>query len=372
MGTRVCLAVDTITYPEGGGHLWAHLNWALGLRRAGCDVLWLEQAPAGVSDDRLLELARTLSGHLEPYGFESSLVVVRSDGTDLPGMPGLDAATECDLLLNFGYSRSASIVGRFRRTALVDIDPGLLQVWMVDGTIRVADHDVLFTTGPNVGRPGSRVPDAGHSWLPTVPCVDVDAWPVIDAGPDRPFTTISHWYGDEWIKSSDGDYLNDKRSGFLPFVEVASKSPVPLELALYLTPDEDADRQLLRSHGWRLTQSPTVAGTPAQYQRYIQRSRGEFSCVKPSCVHLQNGWVSDRTLCYLASGKPAVLQDTGPDCPLPNGEGVFRFQTPIEAVHALEVIASDYERHSEAARAVAEERFSARDVAASVVERSLT
>ena len=78
-----------------------------------------------------------------------------------------------------------------------------------------------------------------------------------------------------------------------------------------------------------------VACTPWDYQRYIQESRGEFSCVKPSCVRLQNAWISDRTLCYLASGKPAVVQNTGPSAFLPESEGIFRFHTMEEAVEAL-------------------------------------
>ena len=99
---------------------------------------------------------------------------------------------------------------------------------------------------------------------------------------------------------------------------------------------------------------------PEWYRAYIQASRGEFSCVKPSCVEFQNPWISDRAFCYLAPGKPVVVQGTGPSSFLPAGEGLFRFSRIGEAVEALTTINGDYERHCRAARAIAEAFFDAR------------
>src|SRR5207253_7093448 len=100
--------------------------------------------------------------------------------------------------------------------------------------------------------------------------------------------------------------------------------------------------------------SSAEAGSPDAYRSYIQRPRGEFSCAKASCMQFQNAWVSDRTLCYLASGKPVVVQHTGPSSYLPNGEGMFRFTSLDEAAAAITEINADYERHCRAARAIAE------------------
>jgi glycosyltransferase involved in cell wall biosynthesis len=127
------------------------------------------------------------------------------------------------------------------------------------------------------------------------------------------------------------------------------------------------DRQLMESHGWRIRHSRDVAGTPEMYQAYIQGSRGEFSCAKATCMKFQNAWISDRTLCYLASGKPVVVQDTGPSAYLPSGEGLFRFSTLGGAVEALASINAEYERHCRAAREIAEAYFDA----GQVVERLL-
>src|SRR6185369_12105658 len=117
--------------------------------------------------------------------------------------------------------------------------------------------------------------------------------------------------------------------------------------------------------------SREIASSTERYQSYIQQSRGEFSCAKRSCMKFQNGWVSDRTLCYLASGKPVVVQDTGPSAFLPNGEGMFRFSTLDQAAAALEAINADYEHHCRAARKLAETHFDARQTAGKILRGTL-
>jgi hypothetical protein len=145
-----------------------------------------------------------------------------------------------------------------------------------------------------------------------------------------------------------------------------------LELALVLRTERDMEeRKNLQNAGWRIRQACEVASTPEMYQAYIQRSRGEFSCAKPSYIKLQTSWISDRTLCYLASGKPVVVQHTGPSSFLPNGEGMFRFSTLQEAADALEVINADYRRHSQAARQVAETYFDSKQVVTNILTHAL-
>ena len=129
--------------------------------------------------------------------------------------------------------------------------------------------------------------------------------------------------------------------------------------------------QTLERRGWRIEHAHAVASTPADYQRFIQRSKGEFSCAKPSCVRLQTAWLSDRTLCYLASGKPAIVQHTGPSRFLPDACGIFRFRDLPEAARYLDIVAADYDRQCRQARSLAEEFFDARKVAARLLERAL-
>jgi len=372
----VCLAANTLHYPEGGGHRWVYLNWALGLRSIGCEVIWLEVVRQGVSAQRLFEQVAALKRHLARYDLVERIALCSASGDTVPelateGYLEFEAALHADLLLNFSYGMRSELVSCFSRSSLIDIDPGLLQIWMSSNQINVAPHTQYFTIGEHVGQPEARFPDAGQKWNYTPPCVALDWWPESRALKNAAFTTVSHWSADEWMADANGTYPNDKRTGFLPFLDLPQRTPQSLELALCLGSDEEYERMALQRRGWHITDSTTVASTPWDYQHYIQQSLGEFSCVKPSCVRLQNAWISDRTLCYLASGKPAVVQHTGASRFLPDAAGLFRFSDLKEAARCLESAAADYERHCKLARALAEEYFDARKVVASVLERAL-
>ncbi len=150
------------------------------------------------------------------------------------------------------------------------------------------------------------------------------------------YTTISHWWENGWVSFAGEEYQNDKRSSFLDFIEVPRLSSVPLELATNLTEGDAEERESLLANGWHIRRSSEVSRDPSSYRDYIQRSRGEFSCAKPSCMRLQNAWVSDRSICYLATGRPVVVQHTGPSRLLPDAAGMLRFRDPEEAVLALQ------------------------------------
>lgn len=376
MSLTVCFAVKSLYYPSGGGHLWAYLNWALGLRSQGCQVTWFEAYDPNTPSDQLLRLLDVLRSRLSPFGLADKLALWPWSG-DLgkevvDGCLGVDdAAAQADLLINQQYFMRADLVSRFRRTALLDIDPGLTQLWIGKGVNSMAPHNTYFTIGETVGREGSRFPDLGVRWHHVPPSVMLDQWLVHPSPDTAPFTTVSHWSMNEWEEDGGELYDNSKRAGFLPFLSLPRLTSVPLELAILLGDWDQTDRQALQAHGWRVANSHEVAGSPADYQRYVQDSRGEFSCAKPSCIRLQNAWISDRTLCYLASGKPAVVQHTGPSRFLPDSEGLFRFHDLEGATRSLEAATSDYERQGRLARALAEEYFDARKNAASLLERAL-
>jgi hypothetical protein len=375
VSVTVCFSANALGYTTGGGHLWVYLNWALGLRALGCQVIWLEAFDPDLPTREVRAYGAALKRQLEPYGLAERVALCTFTGEPLrrdavKGYLDLEAAAEADLLLNLKYFAAPKLVGRFRRSALVDIDPGLLQIWMKKGVIDLARHDVYFTIGETVGQPGSRVPDLGLQWQYTPPCVALDWWPARPAAVHAPFTTVSHWYMDEWEDDAGELYSNDKRTGFLPFLDLPQHTTQPMELVLRLSGDY-VEQAALEERGWRVREACEVVPTPWDYQRYVQDSCGEFSCVKPSCVRLQNAWVSDRTLCYLASGKPAVIEHTGPSRFLPDAAGLFRFRDMGEAVRCLETVAADYDRQCRLARALAEEYFDAQKVVGSVLERAL-
>jgi hypothetical protein len=357
--TVVVAAYRVATKPQIGGHFWAYLQYAHGLQQLGCDVYWLERLPAQPDTTALPLFFR----RMERYGLGGKAILyrARSDGqggdVEFVGATATQAEAifrRADVLLNFHYAVDAEMLSHFRRTVLIDIDPGLLQYWMSRGQIAVLPHDAYATIGENVGTNGV-IPDCGIRWLHTRPVVCLDLWPYTYDGDCRRFTTISTWLGGEYVTEGKRvTFQNDKRDSFLQFAELPARTACELELALYLKGDVDADdRMLLEQHGWHIRHSLDLAATPETYRSYIQTSRGEFSCAKPSYVRFQNAWVSDRTLCYLASGKPAVVQHTGPSSYLPNGEGMFRFSTVEEAADALIAVDSNYERHCRAAREIA-------------------
>ena len=380
MGPIVLSAFNVANFPEGGGHFWVYMQYALGLRQCGCDVFWLERFIT--SDDPARDAAKlsTFLERLAAFGLEDRVILLAGPdpkrspaaGAEFRGLAAAQAEAvfrRADLLLNFHYAIDPELLGRFRRTALVDIDPGLLQFWISREQLVVPRHDVYFTTGETVGASQALFPDCCLPWVQTRPAVCLERWPYTFDPRLESMTTVSAWDGGDWVVDGDDAYENTKRMSFLRFKELPRLTDQPLELALFLRTAADAeDRSLMERHGWRIRHSREVAGSPEGYQAYIQGSRGEFSCAKPSCMKFQNAWISDRTLCYLASGKPVVVQDTGPSRYLPNGEGIFSFSTLEEAVAAVAAVNADYERHSRAAHALAKTHFDAKRVVARILD----
>ncbi len=383
MPTVVIAAHNVAAFPEGGGHFWVYLQYVLALRQLGCDVYWLEAFRTKGRAEREAAALDTFRARMERYGLSGKVILylTRSQTpmakapTEYLNVSRAEAEAvfeKADLLLNFHYAISPGLLARFRRTALVDIDPGLLQFWISSGQLRVARHDSYFTIGEGVGRPGGKIPDSGLSWIHVPPAVCLERWPYAFDPSSETFSTVSIWDSSDWVVDRYETYENTKRVAFLQFVDLLQLTHQPLELALFLRTARDlAEQRDWQSRGWRIRHSRDVAATPEAYQSYIQHARGEFSCAKPSYIKLQTAWVSDRTACYLASGKPVVVQDTGPSAFLPNGEGMFRFATPEQAARAFEVINRDYEKHCRAARQIAETFFDAKQVVREVLRQAM-
>ncbi len=381
MVTVVISPVNVVNFPDGGGHFWVFMQYVQGLHQLGCEVYWLERFCSSGDQDHDALVLSTFVKQMERYGLAGKLILYVSheqsgDSSQYTyiGMTQLEVEAilrQADLLLNFDYRIDSVLMSCFRRTALIDIDPGLLQFWMATRQLLVPPHDVYITTGETVGTPSALFPDCGRLWFRIRPPICLERWPYVHTPRCEAFTTVSSWWGDEWITDGTEVYENNKRVSFLEFTELPGRTSQRLELALFFGDGDAQDLRVLKGHGWHIRHSLEVARTPEMYQAYIQRSRGEFSCAKPSCMKFQNAWISDRTLCYLASGKPVVVQNTGPSFFLPNGEGMFRFTTLGEAVDALATINRDYERHCRAARAIAEAYFDAKQVLRAILNVAL-
>jgi hypothetical protein len=360
--------------------MWVYLQYLESLRRLGCEVYWMEDLNSEKDAKKDTSAVWNLARKLDVFGLADKLIIFRQveDPEDSPiefefltmtQAEGTRIFRRADLLLNFCYFLGPEVLSRFRRTALVDIDPALLQFWISTGQIALAPHDLYFTTGETVGIANSLIPDCGLPWRRIRPPICLEWWPHAEVSCSEAFTTVSNWTGHDWLLEDGKLVENTKRVAFLPFKDLPRHTPQPLELALWIL--DEAERQLMKNSGWRIRNSGEVAGTPERYRNYIQKSRGEFSCAKPSCMKWQNAWISDRTLCYLASGRPVVVQDTGPSAVLPNGLGMFRFSTIQEAVDALAAVNADYPRHRRAARELAETYFDGQRILTQLLDEAL-
>lgn len=369
---RVCLATTHLLWNQGlGGHAWVFLNWALGLQAAGAEVTLYEKMRWSDDPDRLLTHLREFQARMASLGLDISITLLESSSQaeELASVqaelaefttPLEQVMVETDLLLNFKYAVPQGVVDRFARSALVDIDPGLLQTWIHAGHVRPAAHDMNFTIGETVGQPGSRFPDCGMQWHFSPPPVYLPAWPVSKTPPDAPFTTVTNWWGE--YELIDGKSVNnEKRTNFLAYIDLPVHTSASLELAIYHEPGNPSDMPRLEKHGWRTRPAYQVSATVEDYRSYLQNSRGEFSCAKQSCMEFASAWISDRTICYLASGKPAVVQHTGPSRFLPDAEGLFRFESLGEACKYLDLLGDEreYLEQCAAARALVERHFDA-------------
>jgi hypothetical protein len=211
----------------------------------------------------------------------------------------------------------------------------------------------------------------------------LDWWASPPASAPAPFTTIANWrQAGKDVEWNGETYTWSKHHEFLKIIELPRRTRQPLELALALksTVRDDADGwvlgneeeieavRLLRSHGWRVTNGLGLSRTPGPYRDYIVSSRGELTVAKDQNVRLRSGWFSDRSVCYLAAGRPVITQDTGFGKAVPTGEGLFAFTSTDDILAAIESINGDYDRHQRAARAVAEEYFRAETVLARLLQ----
>ncbi len=242
--------------------------------------------------------------------------------------------------MDYRYDLPQRLFNAFKRTALINIDPGYYEQAVAGGAYPEPGHDLLFSIGETTGQ---RI--ANKNWLYTPPCVFLDEWPFTAGSKNAPWTTIAHWWG-----SAPYEHEESKRKAFEPFMMVPSKVHARFELALNLEHREE--QRLIESHGFKVHDAHKVVATPLHYRSFIQNSAGEFSCAKASYVRRKTAWVSDRTLCYLASGRPCVVQNTGPSRFLPTHSGLHRFSDLSGAVKAIKTVIEHYEREARAARSI--------------------
>lgn len=357
---------------DRGGHVWALLSWVLGFRKLGWSVLFLdrlEPAPGVRDSPQVRRFVETMAR----FGLADSFSLDVGPDREAVGLSRgavLEKLGEADLLLNvMGYLEDPELLARARRRVFLDIDPGFGQMWRELGLCDVfRGHDAFVTVGTRVGRDDCRVPTGGLAWIPTLPPVVLDHWTPATGRGTR-FTSVGSWRGPWAPVDYDGQRYGLRVHEFRRFAAVPRESGLDFEMALDIDPEDQADAASLADGGWRLSDPHAVCATPDDYRRYVQGSLAEFGVAKGMYVHARTGWVSDRTACYLASGRPAVVQDTGLDGALETGTGLLTFSTPDQAISAARTVHADWSRHARAARALAVEHLDSDRVLGRLVDQ---
>jgi hypothetical protein len=348
-----------------GGAAWAVMQYVLGLRQLGHHVCFVEPVRSSKirpqrSSFAHSETARRFRQLMDGFGLSSCSALLLDDTTETVGMDYdslRDVATRADVLINIsGMLTDPALLERITRRVYLDLDPGFNQAWHTGGIDMHLDaHTHFATVGLAVGRRECRVPTCGKPWFTTCPPVVLREWPMAHRLTRNAFTTVANWrsYG---ALHYEGMFLGQKAHALRPLIGLPRKTKTRFALALSIHPSEP-DLHALHLNGWRLINPRRVAGTPSEYRRFVGGSRAEFGIAKSGYVVARSGWFSDRSACYLASGRPVLAHDTGFGAALPTGDGLIAFATADDVLSGIESIDANYPRHREAARAIAETHF---------------
>lgn len=350
-----------------GGQAWANLQYLIGLRELGHEVYYLEDVgdwsstydwEAGQETDSLDYPSDYIRRSLGPYGFGDRWMYRAGDkscGLKIDEMRHLCA--EADLLLIRGIP---FIIWRPeydlpRRRAFIDVDPGFTQIRLAHQEPAFAETlgkcERLLTLAQRIGYSDCSIPTVGREWAKTVSPIALDEWPVVPPIDDAVFTTIVRWRGFKNVRYDGVEYGQRDRE-FPKFLDLPQHSTQTFRVAL-----TGGSAERLTRHGWQVVDGWQASRDTAVYRHFIQQSRAELGIAKHCYVETKGGWFSDRSVCYLASGRPVVVQDTGLADWLPTGSGVLTFRSRTDAVRGVERVNSDYAAHSDAARRIAAEHF---------------
>jgi len=369
-------------YPLAGV-TYQFLHYLIGLRRLGYDPYYIEDSGRWIYDPRINEFSPDVSGNLETvvpvlqkhgfgerWAFRGNYPDGKCYGLTEPEI--LQLYRDADAFLNVtGAQEIREEHLGCKRRIYVESDPFAAQVKVAkgdEGMIKMlAAHDTLFSFGENLGASDCDVPIERFHWLPTRQPVAVELWNNGPAG-GSVYTSITTWHnkgknlewrGDTWYWTKDRE--------FEKFLDLPGRRNCIFELATGV--GEDVQR-LLREHGWRQVDSVGISRDADRYRAYIQQSRAEFTVARDQYVRPNTGWFSDRSVCYLAAGRPVVTQETGFSKFVPTGKGLFGFKTTDDILAAVDTIESDYEGNCRAATEIANEYFGAEKVLGSLMQRA--
>jgi hypothetical protein len=368
-----------------GGVTWDYIQYLLGFRALGHEVWYLEDSGTWPYDP-VQETYHAdcsyntnyLNSIMTEFGLGDRWIYRNGADGKFHGAgeaAGRDLIKNGDLLVNVssaGWLRDYEF--GVKHQMFIDGDPMFCQVGLLDPkhadyAARVRSHDSHFTFGLNIGGPGCLAPETGIRWKKTVQPVSLEHWPFQAGEPLDRFTTVMNWASYEPVEWA-GKIYGQKDLEFEKFRDLPKRTPQPLEMAMGRGIGGRRPTEELRALGWTIHEAGVVLPDHLTYRDFLRTSKAEWSVAKHGYVAGLTGWFSCRTACYLALGRPAVVQETGWSDYIPAGQGVLAFSTLEEAVEAIADVNDHYAEHQAAARALAEQYFDARKVCADLLAQA--
>jgi len=389
-------------HPSLGGVAWDYVQYPAGLARLGHDVYYLEdsgQWPYRLDggDTKESRIAydptanvRHLAAVMERFGLRDRWMYrfpITPRWYGLPHRRRSDVLATADLLINVsGTLRRPTDYRSIPRFAYIDSDPVFTQVKLQlrhgqrKFQKRFSAHDVIFSFGERIA--STEYAD-GMDWRPTRQPVLLSEWQREEPTRDV-FTTVLSWTSYQPLRYR-GRWYGQKDVQLRRYLGIAEAvRPVRLEIALGGTQHAawqthgvksgsgSTPAEILRRAGWRVADAASAAGSLERYRRYVATSKAEWSVAKHGYVAGRSGWFSCRSACYLAAGRPVVVEDTGFSSVLPTGEGIVAFSSPEEAADTIREVTARYGRHARAARALAAEYFDSDRILTRLVEEAMS
>ena len=353
------------------GIAWQAMHYLLGLEQLGFEAWYVEDSGANPFDPRANSIVMEcdynvafIQRMMERYGFGQrwaywDAIHDRHHGLTRERLRMLYA--EADALINLCGAtqlREEHLACPIR--IIIDTYPVYEQIKYAtaDQAARayVDAHTHFFTYGENLGAADCPVPLGGVPWRPTRPPVDLRLWSAARGAPPC-FTTVGTWENKgKNIEFNGSRYVWSKHVNLIRFIDVPRRRPEACFRIAVLPPSVRV-RSLILAGGWNLVDPRPISADMSHYQNFIVASRGEFTVAKDIYARPNSGWFSDRSVCYLAAGRPVVTMRTGFSKFYPVGRGLFEYGSHEEALAGIDAITADYTLHSRAARVIAEEHF---------------
>ncbi len=379
-------------YPVGGV-AWDYLQYAIGFARMGHDVYYHEDTwswpyhplqktyteDPGYSVKYLEDFFKNYAPDLCSRWHYRHLHAT-SYGMDKAAFDAVAGTADIFLNVSGACIIPDTLSPRCTRIFL-DTDPGYNQIMLSERLewsenverwcAGVAEHDQHFTYAENIYGADCTAPRLDFKWKTTRMPIVMDLWEPLArrvSHETSPWSTIMTWNAFKGKLIYKGVEYASKGAEFEKLIDLPRQVGVPLKVAVG---GVNAPLERLAAAGWQVVDGPEATVTPAKYQDFILGSRGEISPAKHVYVAMRTGWFSCRSACYLAAGRPVVVQDTGFSSLIPCGKGILAFNSAEEAADALRKVESDYAFHAKAALAAAREYFDSSRVLGKMIEDAL-